>query len=405
MKVVVIGGGPAGMMSAIYAAQNNHEVTLIERNDTLGKKLLATGNRRCNITNNKPSQELVSLIHNGRFLYSTFSYYDVYHLITFFQERGLAFIEEEDNRMYPITNKSHDVLEVLIKTLEALKVQVIYNNTLEDLIIENQEVKGIIINEQEILCDHLILASGGISFPVFGSDGKTHNILSQHNFKITNLYPCEAPLLSKDPLIKSLALVGLSLENIKLSLLNEKHKIIHTSEGGLLFTHHGLSGPAALKSAEYVYNQLEITKPVNIRLQLLNTMNQQSFEEHLKSRPNDSLKKILNEHFPKRLTDYLLNTLELENTITISQLSNRNLENLYSLVFRFPLIINKVESIKRAIVTGGGVSLKEIDSKTMKHKDIHNLSICGELLDLHGPIGGYNLTIAFLTGMMAGSMI
>ena len=405
MKVIVIGGGPSGMMSAIYAAQSGHKVVLIERNNALGRKLLATGNRRCNITNNRTVHEHVDKIHNGRFLYSTFSQFDVTCLIKFFSDRNLEFHEEDDHRMYPITNKSSDVLAVLEKEIESLDIEVRLNSTVDDIIMNGSSVSGVKVNGHELMCDHLIVASGGLSFPIFGSDGLTHEILKKHDVEITDTYPSEIPLLSNDLLVTSLDLVCLSLKDISLTVLNKNKKSVYSTRGDIIFTHHGLSGPAALKSGEYVYHLLQSEPSVKIRLELMNTLNQKQFEDYLKGMPNETLRKALLNYLPKRLTDYIIKRLKLDSSVIITQLSKRTLETLYSLLYRLDIHVNGVERMSKAIVTGGGVALNQVDSKTLKHNNISNLSLCGEVLDLHGPIGGYNLTIAFTTGMMAGSSI
>lgn len=405
MNIIVIGGGPSGMMSAIKASEGGHDVTLFERNSNLGKKLLATGNRRCNITNNKPTRQLISAIHNGKFLYSMFDQFDVQSIIDFFYTYGLHFREEEDNKMYPITNRSSDVLDVLKKALKDNHVNVKHNSLVESIIIDNERVKSVTANNKTYACDHLIIATGGVSFPFFGSDGLMHGHLKSHNITSTPLYACEAPLLSNDKRITSLKLVGLSLSNIHLTIVNDKSKAVYATDGDLMITHHGLSGPAALKSSEYVHKLLSKGSSAIARLSFINSMNQSQFEHYLKTNKNETLRRLLNQHLPKRLTDHIIETLKIDPNSTITQISKQNLERLYSLVFRYDIRLNAVESIQKAFVTGGGIDLKQIDSKTMKHQDIKNLSLCGELLDLHGPLGGYNLTIAFLTGMLAGTSI
>lgn len=405
MNIIVIGGGPSGMMSAIKAKEAGHHVTLFERNHQLGKKLLATGNRRCNITNNKPSQQLIKAIHNGKFLYSMFNQFDVQSIIEFFSSYNLQFHEEEDNKMYPITNRSHDVLDVLKKALNDNRVEVKYNSLVESITIEDDCVKSVTVNKKIYPCDHLIVATGGVSFPFFGSDGLMHEHLNAHNITSTPLYACEAPLLSNDKRITSLDLVGLSLSNIHLSIINDKNKSVYKTDGDLMITHHGLSGPAALKSSEHVHKLLLKESSAIARVSFLNNMNQAQFEQHLKTNQNETLQKLLNQSLPKRFVNHIIQLLNLHSHTTVTQISNHNLEQLYTLLFRYDIRLNAVESIQKAFVTGGGIDLKQIDSKTLKHKDIKNLSLCGELLDLHGPIGGYNLTIAFLTGMLAGTSI
>lgn len=405
MKVAVIGGGPAGMMAAIKAAESGAEVTLFERNKNLGRKLLITGNRRCNLTNNKDSSELVKLINNGKFLYSSFANYDVNSIIKFFADNDLQLQEESDNKMYPVSNKSSDVLSTLEKVLIERNVSVSYNSLITSIELKDGLIESIVVNDKKEAFDHVIIATGGISFPNLGSDGLIHETLKNNNIKLTKLYPCEAALLSKDTFIRKADLAGISLSDVKISLYNNKKKLKHSSEGDLLFTHKGISGPVSLKVSEHVYKLLEKENNVNIQINLINSISQEDFIKVLKDNQNEKLINILKKYLVTRLAEFILNAIDLDKNIKVTEVSNAKLEDLYTMLFRFSMNITGVDNIKRAFVTGGGVSLKEIDSKTFKHKEIKNLSFAGEVLDLHGPIGGYNITIALITGMMAGSNI
>lgn len=404
MKVVVVGGGVSGMMAALNASLY-HDVVLLERNESLGKKLLLTGNRRCNITNNKSNHDFINEVHNGKFLYSTFSHFNVDTIKQYFSDNRLPLIEEKQNRMYPNTERSYDVLNLFLNNLKSRNVEIKYNMFVEDLVIESNQVVAVKVNDEIIPCDHLILATGGVSFPMLGSDGSMHEVLKKHDVNITDLYPVEASLLSKDPLIKSTELVGLSFFDVEMSVINHKNKTIFKVVDDLLITHKGLSGPAALSCGEYVYKHLEYQKQVSVHINYLVNFNQNELSMSIKNKANEKLYNVLKVHLPKRLLTYMMNELKIDLNEKITSISNRKLEQLYAMIYKFEISVNKVESIKRAFVTGGGVSLSEVDSKTYKHKNISNLSICGELLDLHGPIGGYNLTIAMLSGMLAGSSV
>lgn len=404
MKTIVIGGGPSGMMAAINASQKS-EVILLERNDSLGKKLLITGNRRSNITNNKDNNQLVKLIENGRFLYSTFSKYSTKTIVDYFKNNGLQLIEENDNRMFPITEKASSILEVIMHDLEANNVEVRLNSMVTNIIIEQNEVKGVQVNNHQILdCDHLIIATGGITFPKLGSDGNMHRLLKSKNIKVTKLYPSEVAIYSNDEVITSLKLVGLSFDNVEITI-KEGKKSLYKTNGPILFTHKGLSGPAILDCGQYVFKSLSKNKQPKLLINFIQSLNQNQFESILKSNLNETLSSIITQYIPKRLSEYIIDYLQLDKNSRVSQISNSKLEVLYNLLFRFEINLSNTDDISHAFVTGGGVDLKAIDSKTFKHKEINNLSICGELLDLHGPIGGYNLTIAILSGIVAGEQI
>lgn len=403
MNVVIVGGGMSGLMAAIEASKNHH-VTLLERNQSCGKKVLVTGNRRCNITNNKSNQELISLIHNGKFLYSTFNTLSVNSIIEFYRDKGLDFIEEKDGRMYPSTERSSDVLKVLLKTLEDQNVDIKYNALVTDITLVNNVVTSLICNDEIIDCDHLIMATGGLSFPILGSDGTGHTLLEKKGVKITELYPVETALFSNAKIIKSCDLVGLSFQDIEIKVMNHK-KIIYTCKDDILITHKGLSGPAALSCGEYAYKALRKNKDCSVILNLLPKLNQEQLSQILRSNNQERFDDIMKEYLPKRFIKFLLDLCDLDSKCIISTISNHKLELIYEHIFRLPIKVNGVGSLKSAFVTGGGVSLKELDASTFKHKTIKNLSLCGELLDLHGPIGGYNLTIASLSGIMAGRSI
>lgn len=401
MKIIVVGGGPAGMMAAINAKNNTNEVILFEQNNSLGKKLLITGNRRCNITNNKPTYKLIKLLHNGRFLSETFNHFDVNSIINFYGKYGLQLHEESDNKMYPISNHSIDILNTFEEALKDKNIKVKLNSKVSNINIENNQVISITVNGEIIECDHLIIASGGISFPKLGSDGNMHRLLKTFNINSTKLYPVEAPLLSKDKVIKNNEIVGMSFENIELSVhTNSNKKPLSKHTNDIIFTHQGISGPAALICSEVVYKNLQ-NEDVFILINFLPKLKQNSLVNNLQQ-SKQNISNTLAHYLPKRFVTFVLNFNNIDEASFFSHLSNANKEKLYNSIYRFKLNISSVGNIERAFVTGGGLNLDQINSSNFTLNDITNMSVCGELLDIHGPIGGYNLTIAQLSGMMAG---
>ena len=404
MHIIIVGGGYAGMIAAIRAKNKHNSVTILETNNKLGRKLLTTGSGRCNITNNKSNDNLIKLIHNGKFLYSTFSKLSVNTIINFYKENNLKLVEEVDNKMYPITQKASTVLKLLENKINELNIKVIYNTKVEDIIIKDNKVVKVISKNKEFLADHLILACGGLSYPKLGSDGSMHKILQSKGINIIKAYPVEASLFSSDKFIGEKVLLGISYQNISLKLFDKK-KLKFKTIDDIIFTHKGLSGPAALKSSEHIYKLLENSKEVAIYLNFINDLNTDKLKIHLINNPSDKLYNFLSTYLKRRHIDYIYKVLDFDKNIYNSQISNKDLELLSKLIFNFKVNINKVEDIQKAFVSGGGVDLKEINPLNFTSKKYPNLSIIGELLDLHGPIGGYNLTIAFLSAYMAASYL
>lgn len=404
MKIIVIGGGPAGMMAAIHAKNDNNEVILFEQNNSLGKKLLITGNRRCNITNNKQAYALIKLLHNGKFLTEAFNHYDVNSIINFYRKYDLELHEENDNKMYPITNRAIDVLNVFKQSLKDNGICVKLNSKVTNINVENDAIKSVTVNDKDIECDHLIIATGGVSFPKLGSDGNMHRLLKTFNIESTKLFPVEAPLLSKDKVIKQNLLVGMSFSNIELTVhSSSKKKAITKHVSDMIFTHQGISGPAALISSEAVYKIL-LHDEAYIVINFLPHIKQNSLIDQLVS-SKQNVSNTLSNFLPKRYVEYIINDNNIEDGVFFNQLSNSNKEKIYNSIYRFKLNISSVGNIERAFITGGGLNLEQINPNTLTVNSINNLSVCGELLDIHGPIGGYNLTIAQISGMLAGNYV
>lgn len=398
MKYIVVGGGPSGMATAISLSKN-HEVILIERNESLGKKLLMTGNGRCNILNNKNNQELIKHIHHGKFLYSALDEVNVSYLINFFEQSNVLLKEEDNGRMFPVSNKSKDILGALTSHLNGVKIHL--NTQVTDLIIEDNTIKGVMTSQGEMLADGVVMATGGLSYPMSGSDGVGHSILNNHKISITDCYPVETSLISHEAFIQDKILQGLTLNNIILNLKNDKNKLIYQTNGNLLFTHYGVSGPAVLKASEHVYHLLKKQPKVSLHCQLINNETRESLFEKMKNYPH-RVDKFLMDYLPKRMIVYLLDELKLKD---IPVLSHKEIKKLIEHLFNFKIEIMDVMDIKKATVTGGGVSLKEVNPYNFESKRYRNLYMVGELLDCHGEIGGYNLTLSLVSGFVCGQRV
>lgn len=366
-NIIVVGGGPAGMMASIEAKRSNpnDNVFLLERNRELGKKLLLTGGGRCNVSANVTSEEFIkSVPKNGKFLYSAISQFDLSMLRNFFETRGCPLIEEDHKRLFPKSGSAKDIRQVLISEMKKQGVRIKY-----DCYVKNVDVKNssIYTSDGDMRFDALILACGGMSFSDTGSDGTGYELARAFNHSISKLLPMESALVSTDPLIMSRELQGLSFRDVELSLYNDKGKKKSTLTHDLLITHFGLSGPLALRSSYEISKLLEKQSLVECRI----NFNKSS------------------EALPKRLIQYV----------------EREFEDTQEALSQFKINVCDIKSIKQAFVTNGGVNVKEIDPKTMKSKLYDGLSFCGEMIDVSGYTGGYNISTALITGVIAGRNI
>lgn len=408
--VIVIGGGTSGLMASVQAAQSGAKVLLLEKNASLGRKLLLTGGGRCNVTNNRPADDIVAHIPgNGRFLYSAFSQFNNYDIMQFFNANGVRLKEEDHGRMFPTSDKARTILETFMTLLEKYHVHVRYNAVVKKMIIQNGIIQGVrLTTNEEIQSSNVIVATGGKSIPKTGATGDGYTFAKQAGHTITPLFPTEVPLVSDELFIQQKILQGLSLRNIALSVVNDKGKPIVTHQMDMIFTHFGISGPAVLRCSSFVYKQQVKTKQkaVLIRLDTLpqHSVQQlkQQFEKWQKQDGDKALKTMLKTLLPERLVLYFTQVLAIDSQQPMKQLTSVQIEQLLLKMKQFEFYVNGSLPIEKSFVTGGGVSVKEVDPKTMQSKLVSGLYFCGELLDIHGYTGGYNITAAFITGTIAG---
>lgn len=376
-KILIVGGGPAGMMAAISARLHHphSKVLLFERNPSLGRKLLLSGGGRCNITAAVNQNEIIKNIpHNGKFLFSALHQFDAQAIMAFFEKRSCPLSVEDHHRVFPESGRANDVLKVLKKELEALNV-VRVHECVSNLDLEKRRVSTA---NGTYDFDHLILATGGVSVPQTGSDGLMFQLLKTSKHRITTLRPAETPLISQAPIIQSKALMGLSFKDVPLTLWINDKKIV-TITHDFIFTHFGLSGPGALSLSSYCVDALALNAEVKVTIDFSQGL---ILDEKNPSEIIDGL-----ELLPKRLMQ-VMDTLD----------GGSLLEKLQT----FTLTIHDVMGFNRAFVTKGGVDVKEVNPKTMQSKLYPWLSFGGEMLDVNGFTGGYNMTIAFATGYVAG---
>ena len=416
MKVVVIGGGPAGMMAAITASQKGDKVILIEKMKSLGRKLLITGKGRCNITSSLPIDEFIkNTPGNGKFLYSSYQIYTNKDIIKFLKEEGLEVKEERGNRIFPITDHSKDVLECFIKKLKKNNVEIHYNEKVEEILYEKKEkekiVKGVRTDKKIILAEKVILATGGKSYPLTGSTGDGYDLAKKLGHTIKEIKPSLVPLeIYEKDICKELQ--GLSLRNISIKLLDsEKNKHIYEDFGEMLFTHFGVSGPIILSSSALLvrYKNIE-EKYKNRSIKLVIDFKPALLEQKLESRilrdwdelKNKQYKNSLDKLLPQKLISVIVRQSKIDATKKVNEITKEERRNLVHLLKNFTLEIKAFRPIEEAIITSGGINIKEIDPKTMESKIVKNLYIAGEIIDVDSYTGGFNLQIAYSTGYVAG---
>lgn len=379
---IIIGAGPAGLMASI-AIDNSKKVLIIEKNSSAGKKLLITGGGRCNVTNLKSNNDFLNEVnYNKKYLYSAINTFGPKEIYNYFQENGVLLKEEEDNKIFPTSNKSADILKVLLKNSKA---EINYDE--EVLKIKQGEV---VTNKNVYKTKNIIIATGGSSFKYTGSTGDNMKFAHMIKQPITELFPAEVGVILKE----NNELAGTAIENVIIKYLNRE------SSGNLMFTHKGLSGSAIMKLSEHIYKNND----KNILIDLLpNISNDELIDIITKYDREKEIISFLNEYFTKRFSLYLMNKLNINKKI--KQLSKPEIINIVNTLKALSFEIDSVEEIDKAYVTGGGIDLKYINSSTMESTINFGIYFVGEVLDIHGPIGGYNITLALSTGYLAGIKI
>ena len=409
--VIVIGGGASGLMAAVTAGACGARVLLLEKNKTLGKKLLLTGGGRCNVTNNCSIDEIVANIPgNGKFLYSALSEFDNVDIRNFFESRGVKLKEEDAGRLFPVTDKAQSILDIFIKELKKTDVNVLYNEAVSDLLTEHGSICAVKSVSGKIFKAYkVIIATGGKSYPSTGSTGDGYKLLRDIGHSITELYAAEAPLISHEDFIKNQVLRAVSLKEVVLSVLNKKGRAVTRHKSDMIFTHFGISGPAALRCSTFVHSvkKLENTDFVYMKLDSLPDYDRSDFDKNrsiwLKTSPNKSVKSYLKQLLPERYVILLMSYAKVDAQLPIKLLSKPAAERIFDAIHNFRFKVHGTVPTEKSFVTGGGVRLSEVNPKSMESKLISGLYICGELLDINGYTGGYNITAAFVSGHAAGS--
>jgi predicted Rossmann fold flavoprotein len=403
-NVIVIGGGPAGLMAAITAAQNGAVITLLEKNERVGRKLMITGKGRCNVCNNCDLDTLINNIpKNAKFLYSAFSSFTPKQVMDFFENAGVPLKTERGNRVFPVSDKAVDIVDALYKAAKSHGVK-IKNATASDILTQDNKIWGVTLNDGTVLkADGVILATGGMSYPLTGSTGDGYKMAQKSGHTVTELKPSLVPLDIHEGFCSHLA--GLSLKNVTLSVFEEgKKKPLFNEMGEMLFTHFGISGPLVLSASSHIrymgkknYIAYIDLKPALTNDQLDNRI-LRDFSEFQNKDFGNSLDKLL----PKSIIPIIVKLSGIDSSKKVNQISREERQSLVNVIKALPLHITGFRPIEEAIITSGGISVKEIDPKTMQSKLIEGLFFAGEIIDVDAYTGGFNLQIAFSTGFTAG---
>ena len=414
MKVLIIGGGPAGMLAGIKSAEDGNTVTILEKNNSFGRKLLITGKGRCNITSSLDISEFINNIPgNGRFLYSAFDNFTNKDIIQLLNEEGLYVKEERGNRIFPVTDNAQDVLNALLRRINKLKIDIKLQAKVNKIIVENNKAIGVIYNnEEKVYADKIILATGGASYPATGSTGEGYSMAKELGHTIKEIKPSLVPLETYEK-EECKNMQGLSLRNVGIKITDtEKSKLIYEDFGEMLFTHFGVSGPTIISSSAHLIRyknveQLLNSKKIILSIDLKPALTKEKLDDRILRDfleiKNKQVKNSLDKLLPQKLIPVILDRLDIDKQKQVNEITKEERNKIVELLKNFNLTISGFRPISEAIITAGGISIKEINPKTMESKIIENLYFAGEIIDVDAYTGGFNLQIAYSTGYTAGT--
>ena len=411
-NVIVIGGGPAGMMAAITAAEYGNNVTIIEKNSDFGKKLLITGKGRCNITSSLYMSEFIkNTPGNGQFLYSAFQNYTNTDIIDFLKRQGLEVKEERGNRIFPVTDKSIDVLNCFKSKINELKIKKLFNTRVQKVLVQNGEVLGVRTDKEIIQTDKIILATGGKSYPLTGSTGDGYLIAKNIGHKVTEIRPSLVPLVIYEK-NECKEMQGLSLRNVGIKIIDEsKNKLIYEDFGEMVFTHFGISGPTILSGSAHLVRYKEIDnlmkeQKIKLQIDLKPALTEEQLDERIlrdfKEFKNKQFKHALDKLLPQKMIPIVIEKTKINEEKRVNEITKEERKNLVKVLKKFELTIKDFRPVEEAIITSGGINIKEINPKTMESKLVKGLYFAGEIIDVDSYTGGFNLQIAYSTGYTAG---
>lgn len=419
MKVIIIGGGPAGMLAAITSAQKGNETTIIEKNNRLGKKLLITGKGRCNITSSIDINDFINNIPgNGKFLYSAFQNYTNKDIINFLEKNGVSVKEERGNRIFPKSDRSLDVEKAFEREITRLHINVKLNSKVTKILVKNNKAEGVkYLNseniEKTLYADKIILATGGATYPLTGSTGDGYKMAEQLGHTVTKIKPSLVPLTASKGSIKICQkLQGLSLRNVAIRLMDvEKNKKIYEDFGEMIFTHFGVSGPTILSSSAHLLRYKNVEEllangKIVLEIDLKPSLSEQQLDLRIQrdfsANKNKEFKNSLDALLPQKLIPVIVDLSGIDEDKKVNEVTKEERLKLVELLKKFNVTISGFRPLEEGIITAGGINVKEINPKTMESKIVEGLFFAGEIIDVDAYTGGFNLQIAYSTGYTAG---
>ena len=406
-KVAIVGGGAAGMLCGVYAARRGHQVHILEKNEKLGKKLFITGKGRCNVTNDSDTEELFpAVMSNRKFLYSAFYTYGSRDVMEFFEEAGVPLKTERGNRVFPVSDHSSDVIRALERELKKAGAQVHLHTEVKEVCTKEEKVTGVLLADGTFFtADAVVVATGGLSYPSTGSTGDGYRFATETGHKVVAQSPSLVPLVAKEDYVSKLQ--GLSLRNVELTVKAGK-KVLYKDFGEMMFTHFGVTGPLILSASAQIGKKLE-KESLQAYLDLKPALDAEQLDVRIlrefDANHNKQFKNVIGVLFPSSLTPIMIEIGGIPGDKPVHEISREERQAFGRLIKAFPFTITGMGEFKEAIITRGGVSVKEIQPSTMESKKVKNLYFTGEVLDLDAVTGGYNLQIAWSTAYVAAQAI
>ena len=407
-KVIIVGGGAAGMLAGIIAARNGCQVVLYEKNEKLGKKIFITGKGRCNVTNNCDSEELLQAVKsNNKFLYSAFYSFNSQDMMALLEESGVPLKTERGNRVFPVSDHSSDIIRGLERLLHRYDVHIRLRKEVQEILVEDGRAAGIRLKDgYEDRAQAVVVATGGLSYPTTGSTGDGYRFARETGHTVTDCMPSLVPLTVSEDYIGEMA--GLSLRNVELTIRNGK-KILYQDFGEMMFTHKGITGPLVLSASSSIGKQLKKQGTLEGYIDLKPALSSEQLDERIlrefENAKNKQFKNVIGVLFPSSLTPVIIRLGGIPEDKVIHEISREERLNFVSIIKAFPFTIDGLGGYSEAVITKGGISVKEINPGTMESKKIPQLYFAGEVLDLDAVTGGYNLQIAWSTGYLAGMAV
>ena len=411
-KVFVIGGGASGMLAALIASRNGAETTIFEKNEKLGKKIYITGKGRCNLTNACDKDTFFeNVVSNPKFLYSAYSVFDNVGIVKLLEEGGMKCKKERGGRIFPVSDHASDVTAALRRLLDKEKVKIRFNTEVQEILTkknaktdENATVTGLKLVDGEVIeCDKVIVCTGGLSYPSTGSTGFGLKEARRLGLSVTDTSPALVPFNIRDDF--AIELQGLALKNVSVRVVDSKNKCLYTGFGEMLFTHFGVSGPLMLTASSHVIKEIA-KKPLTVRIDLKPALDADTIDKRLvnlfAANKNKHYKSVLKELLPHSMIPCFARLSGIDGDLPVNEITKTERDSIVVLLKSFPVTLTSIRGYDEAVITQGGVSVKEINPKTMESKKISGLYFAGEVLDLDAHTGGFNLQIAWTTGYVAG---